>query len=53
MADKKKIVAQVNEQLHRAVKMKAAREGKTITQVIIDLLREWLRESEQEEDEDG
>jgi predicted HicB family RNase H-like nuclease len=44
----KQINARVSDKLHRAVKMKAAQEGKTMTEVIVTLLKKWL-----EEEDDG
>jgi predicted HicB family RNase H-like nuclease len=43
----KQINARVTKELHRAVKSKAAREGKTMTEVIVTLLERWLKEEGQ------
>jgi len=43
----KQINARVSDELHRAIKMKAAQEGKTMTEVIVTLLQKWLEEDEQ------
>jgi len=40
----KRLSAYVNEEFHRLVKAKAAEEGKTIKEVIVELLRAWLKE---------
>lgn len=40
----KQINARISEELHRAIKMKAAHEGKTMTEVIVALLKRWLEE---------
>jgi len=43
----KQINARISDELHRAIKMKAAKEGKTMTEVIVALLQEWLKKGEQ------
>lgn len=40
----KRLSAYVNERFHRLVKAKAAEEGYTINDLIIELLRAWLKE---------
>lgn len=39
----KQINARISEELHRTIKMKAAREGKTMTEVIVTLLEQWIK----------
>jgi len=38
----KQINARIPEEMHRAIKMKAAKEGKTMTDVIMALLEQWI-----------
>jgi len=40
----KQIVAKVPDELHRAVKAEAARQGVTITEVVEQLLERWLED---------
>lgn len=40
----KKLQAIVSDEFHRLVKVKVAEEGKTIKEVIVELLRAWLKE---------
>ena len=42
----KQINARIPDELHRAIKMKAAKEGKTMTEVFVTLLQEWIEEDE-------
>lgn len=46
----KQIVARISDELHLKVKLKAVREGKSITQIISELLEEWVSD---EEDQPG
>lgn len=46
----KQINVRVSDEMHRAIKTKAAKEGKTMTEVIVTGLQEWL---EKENDDDG
>ncbi len=41
---------EIDEDLHRAVRIKAIREGKTVREVVIELLSRWLEEGKGEED---
>ena len=42
MADKKQIVTRVPDDLHRKVKIKSAKTGKTITEVVKEKLEQWV-----------
>ena len=42
----KQINARIPEEMHRAIKMKAAKEGKTMTEVFVTLLERWLEEND-------
>lgn len=44
MADEKQITTRIPLELHRKVKAKAALEDRTITEVIRELLRDWVSE---------
>jgi len=44
---KKRLYADVDEALHRAVKSKAAGEGKTISEVVEQNMREYLQEKKE------
>ena len=48
----KQINARISEEMHRAIKMKAAKEGKTMTEVFVVLLQQWLEEGD-DQDEEG
>ena len=50
---KKPIVARVNDSLHRAVKMRAAEEGKTMTEIVKELLEKWVEEQKDEDRRDS
>jgi predicted HicB family RNase H-like nuclease len=45
----KQINVRVSDEMHRAIKTKAAQESKTMTKVILALLKRWLEEDEQAE----
>lgn len=40
----RKLQAVVPDEFHKAVKVEATKEGKTIKEVIVGLLRDWLKE---------
>jgi len=40
----KQIRATVSEEFHRTVKVEATKEGQTIREVVVALLRAWLKE---------
>ena len=42
----KQINARISDEMHRAIKSRAAKEGKTMTEVIVTLLQEWLEEDD-------
>lgn len=44
MAKMKQIRANVSDEFHRIVKVEATKEGKTIREVVVSLLKEWLKE---------
>jgi len=46
----KQVVAKVGDELHRAIKTKAASQGKTITAVVKELLKEWLKENYEDDE---
>lgn len=48
----KQVVARVDEKLHRAIKAKAAREGKTMNEVMRELLKRWIEEKDDERTEE-
>ncbi len=41
------INVRIPEELHREVKIEAARKGKSLSEIITDLLTNWLKENEQ------
>jgi predicted HicB family RNase H-like nuclease len=45
----KRLTVEVDEDLHRAIRIKAIREGKTMREIVIELLRRWLAEDEDTE----
>lgn len=47
----KQVVAKVGDKLHRAVKAKAASQGKTITAVVKELLKEWVEEKHEDNED--
>ena len=49
MDREKRITIRVPAELHLAVKIKAATEGKPVSEIIRTLLEEWLKEEPQEE----
>ena len=42
----KRITVDVSEDFHHKVKVKATKEGKTISEVVRELLKRWLEEKE-------
>jgi hypothetical protein len=42
MADRKQVVTRIPDDLHRKVKIKSAKTGKTITEVVKEKLEEWV-----------
>ena len=42
MADSKQVVTRISEDLHRKVKIKSAKTGKTITEVVKEQLEQWV-----------
>ena len=44
MADRKQVVTRIPDDLHRKVKIKSAKTGKTITEVVKEKLEEWVRD---------
>ena len=44
MADRKQVVTRIPDDLHRKVKIKSAKTGKTITKVVREKLEEWVRD---------
>jgi len=52
MADKKQIVTRVPSDLHRKVKIKSAKTGKTITEVVKEKLEEWVEDDLPQEGEE-
>ena len=40
--DQKRVTVKVDPALHRAARVKAAQEGKTISEIMRDLLQAWL-----------
>ncbi len=45
----KRLYADVDDEMHLAVRLKAIREGKNVRQVIVELLQKWLEEDQTEE----
>ncbi len=43
----KRLIAEVDDELYQAVKIKAIRQGKTMREVIVELVQKWLAEDEQ------
>lgn len=43
----KRITVETSEEFHHKVKVKATQEGKTISDVIRELLRKWLQENDE------
>jgi predicted DNA-binding protein len=52
MADKKQVVTRIPDDLHRKVKIKSAKTGKTITEIIKEGLEEWVEDDLPPEDEE-
>jgi predicted HicB family RNase H-like nuclease len=44
MADRKQVVTRIPDDLHRKVKIKSAKTGKTITEVVKEKLEEWVED---------
>jgi predicted DNA-binding protein len=44
MGDRKQVVTRVPDDLHRKVKIKSAKTGKTITEVVKERLEEWVKD---------
>lgn len=51
MADTKKVVAQVPVELHRAAKVKAAKTGKPVSEVIREALEKWIKDHPEGKDD--
>ena len=51
MADQKQVVTRVPDDLHRKVKIKSAKTGKTITEVVREKLEEWVENDSPPRDE--
>ena len=49
MADEKKVIARVPDELHRAAKIKAAITGRPVSEVIREALEKWVKDSPPEE----
>jgi len=49
----RKIIAQVPESLYRAAKVKAAKTGRPVSEVIREALREWTKDDDPPEDKRG
>lgn len=47
---KKKVVAQVPEKLHKAAKIKAAKTGRPISEVLREALEEWIKDNPEKKD---
>ena len=44
MTDRKQVVTRIPDDLHRKVKIKSAKTGKTITEVVKEKLEEWVED---------
>ena len=44
MAERKQVVTRIPDDLHRKVKIKSAKTGKTITEVVKEKLEEWVED---------
>ena len=44
MDDTKQVVTRISDDLHRKVRIKSAKTGKTITEVIKESLEEWVQD---------
>ena len=51
MAEPKRIVIKVSDELHREVREKALRDGINVSQLIRNWLTEWIGEEEKEKEE--
>jgi predicted HicB family RNase H-like nuclease len=51
--DKQQLNLRIPEELHREVKAKAAQSGKSLTQVIVELLTFWVKRDPPEDDKNG
>ena len=51
MAEPKRIVIKVSDELHRKVREKALQDGINVSQLIRNWLTEWIGEEEKEEEE--
>jgi predicted HicB family RNase H-like nuclease len=51
MAEPKRIVIKVSDELHRRVREKAIRDGINVSQLVRSWLTEWIGEEEKEEKE--
>lgn len=49
----KQINARVSEELHRAARIKALKTGKSLTQVINELLQDWVEENDEQKNENS
>ena len=52
MADRKQVVTRISYDLHRKVKIKSAKTGKTITEVVKEKLEEWVEDDPPPDDEE-
>ena len=50
MADKKTVVAQVPIELHKAAKVKSAKTGKPVSEVVREALEKWVKDHPPEKD---
>ena len=46
MATRKQVVVRVPDVLHRKLKVKAAEEGRTITEIVRGMLEEWVEDGD-------
>ena len=51
MAEIKRIMVRVPADLHKAVRIKAVKEGRTVSEVIREFLEEWVKGEPTEEEE--
>ena len=52
MADRNQVVTRIPDDLHRKVKIKSARTGKTITEVVKEKLEEWVKDDPRPQDKE-
>jgi predicted DNA binding CopG/RHH family protein len=50
MADEKRVAARLPAKLHKAAKIKAAKTGRPVSEVIREALEKWVKDNPQKDD---